>query len=318
MPVKIPAALPAYQTLSNENVFVMSLKRASQQDIRPLRVIILNLMPTKIATETQILRCLSNTPLQIEVDFLQTVSHTSKNTAQEHLDAFYKEFSEIRTNYYDGMIITGAPVEQMDFDEVDYWSELCEILDWTRTHVYSTMFICWAAQAGLNYFYGVPKHKLPEKRFGVYRHDVLVKGESLLRGYDDIFYAPHSRHTEVYREDIEKVANLEILAESAEAGVYLLQDKENRRVFVTGHPEYDIETLATEYFRDLDKGLPISIPKNYFPDDDPTKAPVVRWRSHGTMLYTNWLNYYVYEEVPFDLEDTAKWLPHMGEKAARG
>lgn len=302
MPVKIPEALPAYKTLMSENVFVISYERALHQDIRPLRIVVVNLMPTKITTETQLLRCLSNSPLQIEVEFLKMATHESKNTSKEHLDAFYKSFDEIKNNRYDGMIITGAPVENMDFDEVDYWQELCEIIDWSKTNVYSTMFICWAAQAGLNYLYGIPKYRLDHKRFGVYRHRLQVKNDPIVNGFDDIFYAPHSRHTEIRRSDVERVSALQILAESDEAGLYLINDPAERRVFVTGHPEYDATTLSDEYFRDIAKGLPIDIPKNYFPDDDPINSPNVRWRSHANILYTNWLNYYVYQMVPYDIE----------------
>ncbi|MBR0144362.1 MAG: homoserine O-succinyltransferase [Clostridia bacterium] len=307
MPVKIPDTLPAFKTLSDERVFVMSEERALHQDIRPLKIAIVNLMPTKIATETQILRCLSNTPLQIEPDFIMTASHVSKNTSEEHLNAFYKTMDEVEDTLYDGMIVTGAPVEQIDFRDVDYWEELCRIFAWSETNVYSTIFICWAAQAGLNYFYGVPKYPLPEKRFGVFRHRILAEREPLLRGFDDFFYAPHSRHTEIRREDVEKVPSLRILAESDEAGVYLLNDRKARRVFVTGHPEYDADTLAKEYFRDKEKGLPIHVPVNYFPEDDPAKKPMVRWRSHANLLYTNWLNYYVYQEVPFNIRHIRDW-----------
>lgn len=307
MPVKIPDTLPAFRTLSDERVFVMSEERALHQDIRPLKIAIVNLMPTKIATETQILRCLSNTPLQIEPDFIMTASHVSKNTSEEHLNAFYKTMEEVGDTLYDGMIVTGAPVEQIDFRDVDYWDELCRIFEWSRTNVYSTMFICWAAQAALNYFYGIPKYPLPEKRFGVFRHRILAEREPLLRGFDDFFYAPHSRHTEIRRADVEKVPDLRILAESDDAGVYLLHDRKARRVFVTGHPEYDADTLAKEYFRDRDKGLPIHVPVNYFPDNDPEKAPMVRWRSHANLLYTNWLNYYVYQEVPYNIRHIRDW-----------
>ncbi|MBR6747711.1 MAG: homoserine O-succinyltransferase [Clostridia bacterium] len=302
MPIKIPELLPAYSVLESENIFVMSDRRAASQDIRPLRILILNLMPTKIITETQLLRRLSNTPLQIEVDLLQTQSYRGKNTSADHLDTFYKTFPEVASKRYDGMIITGAPVEDMEFEDVKYWEELCTIMAWTRTHVYSVMHICWASQAALYFHYGVPKYPIPEKMFGIFRHRVLEPNEPLFRGFNDTFNAPHSRHTEIRREDIEKVPDLRILSESDEAGIYIVADQAGRRIFVTGHSEYDADTLAKEYFRDVDKGLPIAIPKNYFPGDDPTRAPEVTWRAHGTLLFTNWLNYYVYQGTPYDLE----------------
>ncbi|MCI6909424.1 MAG: homoserine O-succinyltransferase [Eubacteriales bacterium] len=302
MPIKIPDKLPAYAVLESENIFVMSDERATSQDIRPLKILILNLMPTKIATETQLLRRLSNTPLQIEIELMQTSTYRGKNTASEHLDTFYTTFDQVREHRYDGMIITGAPVEDMPFEDVLYWNELCEILEWTKTHVYSVLHICWASQAGLYYHYGIPKHPLKEKMFGVFEHRVLEPFNPLFRGFNDTFDAPHSRHTEVRREDIERVPGLSILAESDEAGVYLVSDKEGRRIFVTGHSEYDADTLALEYFRDQSKGLPIEVPKHYFPGDDPAKRPRVTWRAHSTLLFTNWLNYYVYQSTPYDLE----------------
>ncbi len=303
MPIKIPDKLPAYAVLESENIFVMSDARATTQDIRPLKILILNLMPTKIATETQLLRRLSNTPLQIEIELMQTSTYRGRNTASEHLDTFYTTFDQVRDKRYDGMIITGAPVEDMPFESVLYWGELCDILEWTKTHVYSVFHICWAAQAGLYYHYGIPKHPLNAKMFGVFEHNVLDPQNPLFRGFDDTFDAPHSRHTEVRREDIERVPALSILAESDEAGVYLVSDKEGRRIFVTGHSEYDADTLAFEYFRDQSKGLAIEVPKHYFPGDDPTKTPRVTWRAHSTLLFTNWLNYYVYQSTPYDLSE---------------
>ncbi|HEX2939290.1 MAG TPA: homoserine O-succinyltransferase [Ruminiclostridium sp.] len=300
MPIKVPDGLPAIITLEKENTFVMTEGRAMHQDIRPLKILILNLMPTKIATETQILRLLSNTPLQVEVDLLQAASHVSKNTSSEYLLEFYKTFDEVNRLRYDGMIITGAPIEQLPFEDVDYWPELCEIMEWSKTNVYSTLHICWGAQAGLYYHYGVPKYELQQKMFGVFKHRNLMPTHPLLRGFDDIFWAPHSRHTEVRREDIEKIADIEILSESSEAGVYITADIDCRRIFVTGHCEYDRETLATEYFRDVNRGLDIDVPKHYFPDDNPTSTPQLKWRSHANLLYTNWLNYFVYQRTPFD------------------
>ena len=307
MPIKIPDGLPAADILRDENIFVMHELRALHQDIRPLKIAVLNLMPTKITTETQLVRLLSNSSLQIDLTLLRVENHISKNTSEEHMEAFYKDFSAVKGEKFDGLIVTGAPVENLDFREVDYWSELCGIFEWAKKNVFSTIFICWAAQAGLNYFYGVPKYPLPEKRFGVFRHRILAEREPLLRGFDDFFYAPHSRHTEIRREDVEKVPSLRILAESDEAGVYLLNDRKARRIFVTGHPEYDADTLAKEYFRDKEKGLPIHVPVNYFPEDDPAKKPMVRWRSHANLLYTNWLNYYVYQEVPFNIRHIRDW-----------
>ena len=301
MPIKIPDSLPARATLEGENIFVMTEYRAIHQDMRPLNLVILNLMPTKIVTETQLLRKLSNTPLQIQVELLQMSSHTSHNTDADHLSSFYTTFDQIKDKRYDGMIITGAPVENMDFTDVDYWPELCEIMEWTRTHVHSTLHVCWGAQAGLYYHYNIPKYSLPKKLFGVFPHTAVKKQSPLFRGFDDEFYIPHSRHTENHVEDILKVPELELLAVSREAGVFAVKSEDNRRFFITGHPEYDQDTLAREYFRDKAKGLPIDVPKNYFPNDDAGLEPVVRWRSSGQLFYTNWLNYYVYQTTPYDL-----------------
>lgn len=303
MPIRIPDKLPATKQLRNENIFVMSETKAMHQDIRPLKLAIVNLMPTKITTETQLLRLLSNSPLQSEIDLINMNSHSSKNTPHEHLAAFYKSFEDIRNSKYDGMIITGAPVENLDFSEVDYWDELKEIMDWSKTHVTSTLHICWAAQAGLYHHYGIPKYTLPNgKLSGVFKHKVNRKTAKLVRGFDNEFYAPHSRYTEVRREDIKKVKELEILSESEEAGVYIVFTKGGRQIFVTGHSEYDANTLADEYRRDLDKGINPKIPKNYFPNDNPSKKPVVRWRSHANLLFSNWLNYFVYQITPYDIE----------------
>lgn len=302
MPIRIQNNLPATEILEKENIFVMPEDRAFRQDIRPLRILILNLMPNKITTETQLLRCLSNSPLQVDIDLLYTASYMPKNTAEEHLTKFYETFDNVRSRHYDGMIITGAPVEQMEFEQVDYWPELSEIMEWTNTHVYSTLHICWGAQAGLYYHYGIPKYDLPRKVFGIFPHSMTyTKPVKLFRGFDDIFQIPHSRHTEVRREDILANQDLRLLSESAESGVYAVSDLTGRKIFVTGHSEYDVNTLKDEYFRDLAKGLPIDIPKNYFPGDDPSQAPNVTWRSSATLLFTNWLNYYVYQETPFDL-----------------
>lgn len=302
MPVKVPDNLPAVATLTAENIFVMSERRAMEQDIRPLRIAILNLMPTKEITETQLLRVIGNSPIQVEVVLLRTASHKSKNTAPEHLDAFYKTFDEIRGRNFDGLIITGAPVEQLEFEEVNYWEELTRIMDWAATHVYSTLYICWAAQAGLYYRYGVDKHPLPEKCSGVYAHRVLDRGAPIVRGFDDKFYAPHSRHTEVRAEDIQKVDDLVLLAVSDEAGVYMAASRDGKHVFVTGHSEYDADTLKLEYQRDVARGLRVPVPVNYFPDDDASREPIVRWRAHSNLLFSNWLNYHVYQVTPFDLE----------------
>ncbi|MBQ8728350.1 MAG: homoserine O-succinyltransferase [Oscillospiraceae bacterium] len=303
MPIKIPSNLPAFSALQEERIFVMPDDRAEHQDIRPLKIAILNLMPKKIETETQILRLLSNTPIQVDIDFVQTKSHVSKNTSQDHLVKFYTTFDEIKNNRYDGMIITGAPVEQIEFEEVDYWNELCEILDWTRTNVFSTLHICWGAQAGLYRHYNVPKYALPKKMFGIFPHYLVNYSNKILKGFDELFYVPHSRHTEIKREDIEKVEELEILTESSLSGVHMVASKNGRQFFITGHSEYDRDTLSNEYFRDKDKGLPIEIPYNYFPDDNPENEPVFTWRCHANQLFSNWLNYCVYQETPFDLSE---------------
>lgn len=303
MPIKIADKLPATKQLAKENIFVMTEKRAARQDIRPLKIAIVNLMPEKIKTETQLLRLLSNSPLQVEVDLIQMSSHISKNTSEEHLSAFYKEFSDIKDSKFDGMIITGAPVENMEFEMVDYWAELSEIMEWSKTHVTSTLHICWGAQAGLYYHYGIPKYPLEQKCSGVFRHKVRRKTAKLVRGFDNVFYAPHSRHTEVRAEDINKVPELEILSDSQEAGVYIVTTKKGRQIFVMGHSEYDADTLKNEYFRDLEKGLNPVIPANYFPKNDPTKKPVVRWRSHAHLLFSNWLNYFVYQITPYNIDE---------------
>jgi homoserine O-succinyltransferase len=300
MPIKIPNNLPAAKVLNNENVFVMSEDRAYHQDIRALNIAILNLMPTKIVTETQILRLLGNSPLQVDTLLLQPKNHDSKNTPGDHLTAFYRCFEDIKHRKFDGMIITGAPVEHLEFQEVDYWDELEEIMDWSVHNVFSTFYMCWGAQAGLYHHYGIPKYPLKEKMFGVFPHYVTRKNVKLLRGFDDVFYVPHSRHTEIRRSDIERVADLEILSESEEAGVYIVASKDERKVFVTGHSEYDPLTLKYEYDRDAAKGLDIRVPKNYYPDDNPDSQPVVKWRSHASLLFSNWLNYYVYQEAPYD------------------
>ena len=301
MPIKIPNSLPARETLESENIFVMTEYRAMHQDIRPLKLLILNLMPTKIATETQLLRKFSNTPLQIQVELLQTISHSAQNVDRSHLESFYTSFDQIKDKYYDGLVITGAPVEIMDFEAVDYWSELCQIMDWSKTHVHSTLHICWGAQAGLYYHYGIPKYELPHKVFGVFDHKVLKPSSPLFRGFDDRFYAPHSRHTEVLEEDIRKVPGLEVLAVSEEVGVFAVKTEDSRQFFFLGHLEYDRDTLAGEYWRDVKRGLDIQPPRHYFPNDDPNQTPVVRWRSAGQLIYTNWLNYYVYQTTPYDL-----------------
>ena len=306
MPIQIPNDLPAASTLLQENIFVMNQNRAMSQRIRPLEIVVLNLMPTKIATETQLSRLLGNTPLQVHLELMHTSSHTSKNTSQEHLLAFYKSFDELKHRKFDGMVITGAPVENMDFEEVDYWPELCEIMEWSKTHVHSTFHICWGAQAGLYYHYGIPKYKMDKKLFGVYPHTADYKRSILLRGFDDIFWVPHSRHTTIHREDIEKVPGLKIIASSKEAGVYALMNKEGRQIFVTGHSEYDPETLQNEYLRDKGQGLPIDVPENYYPNDDDTQPPLVRWRGHGNLLFSNWLNYFVYQTTPYDIMTIGK------------
>lgn len=306
MPIKIPNSLPARETLEGENIFVMTEYRAMHQDIRPLNLLILNLMPTKIATETQLLRKFSNTPLQIQVELLQTISHDAQNVDRSHLESFYTSYDQIKDKNYDGLVITGAPVENLDFETVDYWEELCQIMEWSKTHVHSTLHICWGAQAGLYYHYGIPKYALPQKLFGVFDHRVLKPSSPLFRGFDDRFYAPHSRHTEVLEEDIRKVPGLEVLAVSEEAGVFAVKTEDSRQFFLLGHLEYDRNTLAQEYWRDVDRGLDIQVPRHYFPQDDPTQAPIVRWRSAGQLIYTNWLNYYVYQTTPYDLTDLGK------------
>jgi len=300
MPIRIPDTLPAARTLESENIFVMTEHRASSQDIRPLKIVILNLMPTKVVTETQLLRVLGNSPIQVDIELLQTSTHVSKNTSQEHLLKFYKTFDQIKDQYFDGMIITGAPVEQMEFEDVDYWPELCEIMEWTNTHVYSTMHVCWGAQAGLYYHYGIGKRPLPAKTFGIFKHYTCVENHRLLRGFDEVFWAPHSRHTDIDPALVEACPRINILARSEEAGLFIMANHNGRRIFVTGHPEYDRDTLSKEYFRDVDKGLPIQVPCNYFPDDDPAKTPLYTWRGHGHLLYANWLNYFVYQETPYD------------------
>ncbi|MDR1723532.1 MAG: homoserine O-succinyltransferase [Tannerella sp.] len=303
MPLKLQKHLPAIELLKQEHIFVMDSLRASTQDIRPLHVVVLNLMPLKITTETDLVRLLSNSPLQVELDFMKIKGHESKNTPVEHMREFYKDFDLISRDYYDGMIVTGAPVEQIAFEDVTYWDELRGIFDWSRTHVTSTLYICWAAQAGLYHFYGIPKYDLPEKKFGVFKHTVLDPHRPIFRGFDDEFYVPHSRHTEIRREDIVKVPELTLLSESERAGVYMVMSRGGREFFITGHSEYSPNTLRDEYFRDIHKGLPINLPENYFMFDDPLKPPLVRWRGHANLLFTNWLNYYVYQETPFNIED---------------
>ncbi|MBQ3000626.1 MAG: homoserine O-succinyltransferase [Oscillospiraceae bacterium] len=300
MPIQIPNDLPAAEALQQENIFVMKEGRASTQDIRPLEIVVLNLMPTKIVTETQLSRLLGNTPLQVRLELMKTGTYVSKNTSQDHLLTFYKTFDELKHRKFDGMVITGAPVENMEFEDVDYWQELCQIMEWTKTNVHSTFHICWGAQAGLYYHYGIQKKPLDKKLFGVFRHQADYKRSILLRGFDDVFWAPHSRHTTVLREDIEKT-DLKILASSEEAGVYAAMSKKGRQIFITGHSEYDADTLKKEYLRDKAQGLPIDVPKNYFPDDDDTKEPIVRWRGHANLLFSNWLNYFVYQTTPYDI-----------------
>ena len=306
MPIQIPNDLPAANTLLQENIFVMTQQRAESQQIRPLEIVLLNLMPTKIATETQLSRLLGNTPLQVNLALMHMSSHKSKNVSQEHLLAFYKSFDELKHRKFDGMVITGAPVELMDFEDVDYWQELCEIMEWSKTNVHSTFHICWGAQAGLYYHYGVPKYPLDKKLFGVFKHEADYKRAILLRGFDDVFWAPHSRHTTILRDDVEKIPGLKILASSKEAGVYAVMSKGGRQIFVTGHSEYDPETLNNEYVRDKNQGLEIDVPKNYFPDDDDTKPPIVRWRGHANLLFSNWLNYFVYQTTPYDIMTIGK------------
>ncbi len=303
MPIKIPNQLPAYKTLTDENIFIMDEFRAERQDIRPLQIAIVNLMPTKIDTETQLMRLISNTALQVETVLLNTKTHTSTHVSKEHLQAFYKTFDDVKNRNFDGMIITGAPVEQLPFEEVEYWEELCEIMEWSKHHVHSTLHICWGAQAGLYYHFGIPKYTLPEKMFGIFPHRVERKSSILFRGFDDTFMVPHSRHTEIRREDVEKCPDIKILASSGEAGIYAMMTENGRQIFLTGHLEYDAETLKREYLRDKNAGLPISVPVNYFPDDDDTKAPAVTWRSCANLLFSNWLNYFVYQTTPYDLNE---------------
>jgi homoserine O-succinyltransferase/O-acetyltransferase len=310
MPVKIPASLPARTTLEAENVFVMGEERAARQDIRPMRVAILNLMPTKIATETQILRLIGNSALQVDVTLMRTTTHEAKNASADHLLKHYCSFEAVQGERFDGLIVTGAPIEHLEFQAVDYWAELTRILDWATTNVVSTLNICWGAQAALYHYYGIPKYPLPQKLFGVFEHRTVMPTERLLRGFDDRFFAPHSRHTEIRRADIERVPELRILAESDVAGVYLASSLDGRRVFVTGHSEYDPLTLKSEFDRDLSRGLKIGVPTNYYPDDDPTRSPQVRWRSHASLLYANWLNYYVYQVTPFDLGSLPRGTVH--------
>jgi homoserine O-succinyltransferase len=303
MPLTLQKHLPAIDLLEKENIFVMDSLRASEQDIRPLRVVVLNLMPLKITTETDLIRLLSNSPLQVELDFLKIKEHTPKNTPIEHLQQFYKDFDIIGKNCYDGMIVTGAPVELFNFEDVTYWDEITEIFDWARTHVTSTLYICWAAQAGLYHFYKIPKYELPAKKFGVFKHTLNDPLSPIFRGFDDEFFVPHSRHTEIRREDILKVPDIKLLSESRDAGVYMVMARGGREFFITGHSEYSPDTLDGEYKRDLGKGLPITVPANYYRDNDPAKRPVVHWRAHANLLFTNWLNYYVYQETPFNIEN---------------
>ena len=306
MPIKIPNNLPAVKTLESENIFVMTETRAITQDIRPLKILILNLMPKKIETETQLARVLGNSPLQVDLELIHTETHKSKNVAEEHLLSFYKTFKDVKDRTFDGMIITGAPVEQIEFEEVTYWDELCEIMEWSKTHVHSTFHICWGAQAGLYYHYGIKKYHLDSKMFGVFPHRVDYKRSMLCRGFDDVFYAPHSRHTTIKREDIEAVKELKIISSSDEAGIYAIMTKKGRQIFITGHSEYDADTLKNEYLRDVSQGKPINVPANYFPGDNPKKPPMVTWRAHANLLYSNWLNYFVYQTTPYDIEKVKK------------
>ena len=303
MPLRLPDKLPAIDFLKDENIFVLGSERANSQDIRPLRIAILNLMPLKITTETDLVRLLSNTPLQLDVHLMKVKAHTSKNTPVEHMQAFYRDFEEMRHEKFDGMIITGAPVEHLDYSEVNYWQEITEIFDWARTHVTSVMYICWAAQAGLFYHYGVPKYPLPKKMFGIFPQIPSNTRLPIFRGFDDVFYMPHSRHTEIRREDVLRVPELSIIAESEQSGVSMVMARNGREIFVTGHSEYSPNTLDTEYRRDLAKGLPIEMPVNYYRNDDPDQGPLVTWRGHGNLLFTNWLNYYVYQTTPYDLNE---------------
>lgn len=314
MPIRISSELPAFKTLMNENIFVMSKERAEHQDIRPLKVVILNIMPKKIETESQLLRLLSNTPLQVDIDLLHVASHVSKNTSLNHLSSFYKTFDEIKNTRYDGMIITGAPVELLDYEQVDYWDEICKIMEWSITHVFSTLHICWAAQAGLYYHFGIPKYPLDKKMFGIFPHKAEVANCQLLRGFDDVFFVPHSRNSEIRREDIEKVSQLEILTSSDISGVHIVANKNGRQYFITGHSEYDRDTIANEYFRDMQKGIDIQLPYNYFPDDNPNNTPKFSWRCTANLMFSNWLNYCVYQLTPFNLEelDIRNWKWQAG------
>ena len=314
MPIRISSELPAFKTLMNENIFVMSKERAEHQDIRPLKVVILNIMPKKIETESQLLRLLSNTPLQVDIDLLHVASHVSKNTSLNHLSSFYKTFDEIKNTRYDGMIITGAPVELLDYEQVDYWDEICKIMEWSITHVLSTLHICWAAQAGLYYHFGIPKYPLDKKMFGIFPHKVEVENCQLLRGFDDVFFVPHSRNSEIRREDIEKVSQLEILTSSDISGVHIVANKNGRQYFITGHSEYNRDTIANEYFRDMQKGIDIQLPYNYFPDDNPNNTPKFSWRCTANLMFSNWLNYCVYQLTPFNLEelDIRNWKWQAG------
>ena len=314
MPIRISSELPAFKTLMNENIFVMSKERAEHQDIRPLKVVILNIMPKKIETESQLLRLLSNTPLQVDIDLLHVASHVSKNTSLNHLSSFYKPFDEIKNTRYDGMIITGAPVELLDYEQVDYWDEICKIMEWSITHVFSTLHICWAAQAGLYYHFGIPKYPLDKKMFGIFPHKAEVENCQLLRGFDDVFFVPHSRNSEIRREDIEKVSQLEILTSSDISGVHIVANKNGRQYFITGHSEYDRDTIANEYFRDMQKGIDIQLPYNYFPDDNPNNTPKFSWRCTANLMFSNWLNYCVYQLTPFNLEelDIRNWKWQAG------
>ncbi len=309
MPIKIPDLLPAKEILQSENIFVMGEERAIHQDIRPLQIAVLNLMPTKITTETQLLRLLGNTPLQVEVTLVRTSTYHSKNTPEEHMLTFYRTFDQIKDSKFDALIITGAPVEHLAFEQVDYWEELEQIMDWGLENVFALLYICWGAQAALYHQFGIPKYPLPAKQFGVFPHQVLEKNARLLRGFDDIFYAPHSRHTEIRRADIDKIPELEILAESGEAGVYIVGTHDGRQIFVTGHSEYDPLTLKKEYDRDVAAGLPIAVPVNYYPGNDPSQTPVVSWRGHAHLLFANWINYYVYQETPYDIQHFKSFVP---------
>ena len=303
MPLNIPDKLPAIELLKRENIFVIDHSKAKSQDIRPLRIAILNLMPIKITTETDLIRLLSNSPLQIEIDFIKMKSHTSKNTPIEHMMQFYVDFEEVKKRKYDGLIMTGAPVEHLEFEDVNYWSELTEMLDWARTNVTAKMFICWSAYAALYYYYGIPKHNLPQKKFGVFEHKVLDPLNPIFRGFDDVFYVPHSRHTEIWASDVEKVYEIKTLAVSHDAGIYMLMARGGRELFLTGHAEYNFATLDSEYRRDLAKNLPINIPANYYPGNNPDKTPIVRWRSTANLMFSNWLNYFVYQATPYNIDD---------------